>query len=34
MTLANSVGAALFISIIRDQRSMYDKFGTIFSGGR
>jgi len=32
MTLANSVGAALFISIIRDQRSMYDKFGTIFSG--
>lgn len=32
MTLANSFGAALFISIIRDQRSMYDKFGTIFSG--
>lgn len=32
MTLANSVGAALFISIVRDQRSMYDKFGTIFSG--
>jgi two-component system, LytTR family, sensor kinase len=32
MTLANSLGAALFISIIRDQRSMYDKFGTIFSG--
>jgi two-component system LytT family sensor kinase len=32
MTLANSIGAALFISIIRDQRGMYDKFGTIFSG--
>lgn len=32
MTLANSIGAALFVSIIRDQRSMYDKFGTIFSG--
>ena len=32
MTLANSIGAALFISIVRDQRSMYDKFGTIFSG--
>lgn len=31
MTLANSIGAALFISIIRDQRSMYDKFGAIFS---
>ena len=31
MTLANSIGAALFVSIIRDQRSMYDKFGAIFS---
>ncbi len=31
MTLANSIGAALFISIIRDQRNMYDKFGAIFS---
>jgi two-component system LytT family sensor kinase len=32
MMLANSVGAALFLSIIRDQRSMFDKFGAIFSG--
>lgn len=32
MTLANSCGAALFISIIRDQRRMYDKVGAIFSG--
>ncbi len=31
MMLANSVGAALFISIIRDQRSMYDRFGALFS---
>ena len=32
MILANSTGAALFISIMRDQKSMYDKFGVIFSG--
>jgi two-component system LytT family sensor kinase len=32
MMLANSAGAALFISIMRDQKSMYDKFGAIFSG--
>jgi len=32
MMLANSFGAALFLSIIRDQRSMFDKFGAIFSG--
>jgi two-component system, LytTR family, sensor kinase len=31
MMLANSVGAALFISIIRDQRTMYDRFGALFS---
>lgn len=31
MMLANAAGAALFISIIRDQKSMYDKFGVIFS---
>lgn len=31
MMLANSAGAALFISIIRDQRSMYDRFGAHFS---
>jgi two-component system LytT family sensor kinase len=31
MILANSVGAALFISIMRDQKRMYDKFGVIFS---
>jgi len=31
MMLANSAGAALFISIIRDQKRMYDKFGVIFS---
>jgi len=31
MMLANSLGAAMFISIIRDQRSMYDRFGAIFS---
>jgi len=31
MMLSNSVGAALFISIIRDQKNMYDKFGAIFS---
>ncbi len=32
MMLANSAGAALFVSIMRDQKSMYDKFGVIFSG--
>ncbi len=31
MMLANSVGAALFVSIIRDQKQMYDKFGVMFS---
>ncbi len=31
MMLANSVGAALFVSIIRDQKRMYDKFGVMFS---
>ncbi|MCF6179184.1 MAG: histidine kinase, partial [Geopsychrobacter sp.] len=31
MLLANSTGAAIFISIIRDQKRMYDKFGAIFS---
>ncbi len=31
MILANSVGAALFISIMRDQKQMVDKFGAIFS---
>jgi two-component system, LytTR family, sensor kinase len=31
MMLANSTGAALFISIMRDQKSMYDKFGVMFS---
>ncbi len=32
MILANSLGSALFVSIIRDQRGMYDKFGSLFSG--
>jgi len=32
MMLANAAGAALFISIMRDQKSMYDKVGAIFSG--
>jgi two-component system LytT family sensor kinase len=32
MMLANAAGAALFMSIMRDQKSMYDKFGVIFSG--
>jgi two-component system LytT family sensor kinase len=32
MMLANAAGAALFVSIMRDQKSMYDKFGVIFSG--
>ncbi len=31
MILANAGGAALFISIMRDQKRMYDKFGAIFS---
>lgn len=31
MMLANSAGAALFISIIRDQRNAYDRFGAHFS---
>jgi two-component system LytT family sensor kinase len=31
MMVANSGGAALFISIIRDQKRMYDKFGVMFS---
>jgi two-component system LytT family sensor kinase len=31
MILANSAGAALFMSIIRDQRRMYDHFGALFS---
>ncbi|HKK01320.1 MAG TPA: sensor histidine kinase [Desulfuromonadales bacterium] len=31
MLLANATGAALFISIMRDQKNMYDKFGAIFS---
>ncbi len=31
MMLANSGGAALFMSIIRDQKSMHDKYGAIFS---
>lgn len=31
MILANSAGAAIFVSIIRDQRRMYDELGVIFS---
>lgn len=31
MMLANAAGAALFISIMRDQKSMYDTFGVLFS---
>ncbi len=31
MMLANSAGAALFVSILRDQRHMADKFGALFS---
>ena len=31
MVLTNSFGAAIFVSIIRDQKSMYDKLGVIFS---
>jgi len=31
MILANSTGAAIFVSIIRDQRKMYDKLSVTFS---
>lgn len=31
MILANSIGAALFVSIMRDQKRMVDKVGAIFS---
>ncbi|MCL1139856.1 sensor histidine kinase [Shewanella pneumatophori] len=31
MLLINSVGAALFMSIIRDQKAMYDKMSSVFS---
>lgn len=31
MILANSAGAALFVSIIRDQKTTYDRFSVIFS---
>ncbi len=31
MMFANAVGSALFMSMMRDQKSMYDKFGAIFS---
>ncbi|MFQ2056960.1 LytS/YhcK type 5TM receptor domain-containing protein [Aeromonas veronii] len=31
MILANSCGAALFISMIRDQQRMYEKFSRVFS---
>ncbi|QJB58485.1 sensor histidine kinase [Pseudodesulfovibrio sp. zrk46] len=31
MIVANSFGSAIFVSIIRDQKSMYDKLGVIFS---
>lgn len=31
MILANSCGAAIFVSIIRDQRKMYDELGVTFS---
>lgn len=31
MILANSCGAALFISMIRDQQQMYEKFSRVFS---
>jgi two-component system LytT family sensor kinase len=31
MILANSCGAAIFVSIIRDQRKMHDDLGVIFS---
>ncbi|MGL1864175.1 MAG: sensor histidine kinase [Pseudodesulfovibrio sp.] len=31
MIVANSLGSAIFVSIIRDQKSMFDKLGVIFS---
>lgn len=31
MIVANSFGSAIFVSIIRDQKSMFDKLGVIFS---
>ncbi|MGS0825849.1 LytS/YhcK type 5TM receptor domain-containing protein [Shewanella sp. 0m-8] len=31
MLLINSIGAALFMSIIRDQKAMYDKMSSVFS---
>lgn len=31
MMFANSLGAAIFVSIIRDQKTMFDKLGAIFS---
>lgn len=31
MILANSIGSAIFVSIIRDQKSMFDELGVIFS---
>ncbi len=31
MIVANSCGAAIFVSIIRDQKSMFDRLGVIFS---
>jgi len=31
MIVANSCGSAIFVSIIRDQKSMFDKLGVIFS---
>ncbi|GIU29817.1 sensor histidine kinase [Shewanella sp. MBTL60-007] len=31
MLLVNSIGAALFMSIIRDQKAMYDKMSSVFS---
>ena len=31
MIMANSIGAAIFVSIIRDQKAMFDRLGVIFS---
>ncbi|GIU15506.1 MULTISPECIES: sensor histidine kinase [unclassified Shewanella] len=31
MLIINSIGAALFMSIIRDQKAMYDKMSSVFS---
>lgn len=31
MTVSNSLGAALFISILRDQKTMIDEYGVLFS---